>query len=336
LDNRARELDAYARHLQQTRGTLVQYEHELAEAYQQFHAEYEQKTRETQALAAVAEKETSKIRSQQEPEKEALESALTMRKLIDADAAEATINQLRRDVEQARTDLTAQVTRQRDRGDKAEAQVDALRTDLTGIRDELRQREEILEHLRSELKQREEKLRAASASDDVAKLAPGRQQALIEKLLKDVAERDGRIRDLQHRLEKQQLPSAGGDEESYEAELNRYRVELEKDRMLLNEEIAHLDAMRAEVEEARRETELYLSRERKQLASERGEINRLREQLRSEQANQQTTDSGSTEPTAKAKQTKGETAESPPTAASPPDLIARLRLRNKNAPGRKP
>ncbi len=339
LDLRSGELNAYAKHLRRTRATLTQYEQELSEAYQQFQAEYDGAVRETQALKDRALEEADAIRRGAEDGHGSANSA----RLSDtahgqpreiAGVAAEVINQLRQETEEARAELAEE----RNRVDKAESQVRLLKIDMTGLRQELRQREEVLEHLKAELEKREEKARPAPVDGEIVLAAPERLLALVEKLQMDVAERDDRIRDLQRNLENFQQLSGHMEKQAYETELNRYRVELEQERALLNEEIALFQSTRAEVDETRQELELQVSHERVQIAREWGEINRVREQLRREASNQEQAESAVRERPVKTRpatmtEVVLDVSPAPEESPAPQDLIARLRPNSKQEVG---
>jgi hypothetical protein len=105
-------------------------------------------------------------------------------------------------------------------------------------------------------------------------------KATINLLRSLLQEKDGVIEDLQKRL----APRPGGDSDmdSYEAELNQFRLQLEADRGKLGKEIEALRARNTELDDATRELELEMSRERAELARERTRVERLREEMRLE------------------------------------------------------
>jgi chromosome segregation ATPase len=304
LDIRARELDGYARHLRRTRLTLGQYEQELAEAYHQFHAEYDRAVQEAEAL--------------KEP----------------AGAPEGASAEPRREAEQLRAELTARLAAERDRADGAEGDLKVVRDELATLREELRQREEVVEHLKAELKREQDKSSEASLSDEFELAAPEQLLATVERLRREIADRDAYIRELRQRIEEMEALADPAEKEAYEAELNNYRLGLEQDRAALADEMTRLRVYRAELEEAKQEAELQASRERGQLAKEWAEVNRLREQLRREQGGAPKPESDVRE-RPKVKQGKGDAAETPPASPAPrppapADLIARLARGSKH------
>jgi pSer/pThr/pTyr-binding forkhead associated (FHA) protein len=305
LDIRARELDWYARHLRRTRLTLGQYEQELAEAYHQFHAEYDR---------AVQEAEAVKERP--------------------GTVTEEAVAEARREGEHLRAELKAKSEAERARAEKAEGQLNALRDELAVLREDVRQREEVIEHLKAQLKREQDKSSEASLSDEFELAAPEQLLATVERLQREIADRDAHIRELRHRIEEMEALADPAEKEAYEAELNNYRLELEQDRAALADELTRLQTYRAELEEAKREAEAQTSRERAQLAKEWAEVSRLREELRREQGTAQKPESSARE-RLKGKQGKGDAAETPPASQAPrppaqADLIARLARGSKH------
>jgi pSer/pThr/pTyr-binding forkhead associated (FHA) protein len=334
LDIRARELDAYARHLQHTRATLSQYEHELSEAYQQFHAEYDQGVREAQAIKDRAAQEAEALRHRSQHNDPLSDTAHGESLIHDEEATAAVLEQLRQENDQKCADLTTQLTNERNRVEKVETLVKSLKKDLSELRNELREREEALADLKSQLEHRESKREPSEIIGEIKLAAPEQLLALVEKLQKDVAERDDGIRELERTVEQLRHLTRHGDKEAYEAELNHYRAALEEDRVAVNEEIARLEGMRQEVEQLRHEMELHISRERVQIAREWVEINRIREQLRRDLAKREQPESAGKERPAKSKlTTKSEAIELTPSPPPDPpthaDLIARLRPGSK-------
>ena len=326
---RARELDAYAQHLQHTRTTLTTYEQELSEAYQQFHAEYDNAVRETQAIKDQALEEAETIRRASQQNDPLSDTAHGESRLHDDEATAAVLGELREEHERRCAELTAQLANERQRLQKAETLVKSLKNDLTELRGELREREEVLDQLRAELEQIGQKCEPPEIDGEIRLAAPDQLLALAEKLQKEVANRDDRIRELDRHVQHLETLTGYTEKAAYEAELNRYHAELEQDRVAVIEELARLEMIRGEVEEARQEMELHVSRERVQIAREWVEINRVREQLRRDHALRKQGDSGVRERTAKGKQTKIEVVDvTPSTAPAAPaqqDLIARLR-----------
>jgi chromosome segregation protein len=152
----------------------------------------------------------------------------------------------------------------------------ALRQEVEHLREQLGE-----EKVRSTAQQAElQALRAMEETQSaMVEISGGAEMhALIDRLRKEVRERDALLANLTRRLE-QHSSRPDGDAESYEAELNRYRLELEQERRSLNEQLAQLQQRHAEVEEAARETELQMARERATFAREQAELNRLRQEL---------------------------------------------------------
>ena len=284
----------------------------MKEAYQQFHAEYEKAVQEAAAIKEQAVNEAATLRQQAGKNGQAVEG-------YDQQFAETVLAELREEAEQMRLQLTGKLTAESERAAKAEAQIKAFQTELADLQKQLKQREEILDHLKAELKRRDEKARLLATKGDLEMQAPERMLALVEKLQKDVVERDAQISELHRKMQPLQELSDPEDKVGYGEELNRFRVELEQDRAWLNEELARLQVFKAEIDETRQEEELRISRERVEVAREWAEINRIREQLRRDSTKPDKGDTLARE-RAKVKQpTKGESVEVNPAASRWPN-----------------
>ncbi|MEI7683487.1 MAG: FHA domain-containing protein [Planctomycetota bacterium] len=113
----------------------------------------------------------------------------------------------------------------------------------------------------------------------------GASSAEVEKLQAEMQALRDRLRDREAIIEEMKQDSEkthGGDPESYEADLNRFRKELESDRGRLNKEIESLRQRNQELDEATRELEMELSRERAEMARERIRLDRIREEVKAD------------------------------------------------------
>jgi pSer/pThr/pTyr-binding forkhead associated (FHA) protein len=213
-------------------------------------------------------------------------------------------------------------------------------SELSGLRDVLRQREAEIARLTEEARQRDKAKTDSSLSDEFELAAPKDLLALVERLRSEISNRDTHIRGLNTRIEELEEMADPSEKEAYEAELNNYRVELEQDRARLNEEIARLQAFQVQLDQTKQETEMQHSRERVMLAREWAEINRLREQLRREGGNTPQPEPAATatprDRVTKSKQIKGDASPAGTPQPASSDLMSRLkrvrRMRDEGTP----
>jgi chromosome segregation ATPase len=176
----------------------------------------------------------------------------------------------------------------------AESTLRGQRGELLRMMAELKQLQEVvrsgqapeLEALRRE----NEELRRNLAERDQAQAAPALPpevvaerdalRAEVDQLRRLVQEKDALLAQLKDRPAT--APRTASDLETYEAELNQFRLQLEEDRRRLNEELEHVRVRNQELDEANREMELELSRERVDLARERTRLERVRDEARAE------------------------------------------------------
>jgi hypothetical protein len=181
---------------------------------------------------------------------------------------------------------------------KETEEVRSLRQENDALRQALAQRDELLaerERAAAErdqaLGERDEALAALTqaerkpAAQATAPAQPPEQvqelQATVARLRLLVEEKDRQLADTRQRAAAA-APMTEGDMESYEAELNQFRLQLEADREKLGKEIGALRARNTELDDATRELELEMSRERAEMARERTRVERLREEMRLE------------------------------------------------------
>jgi pSer/pThr/pTyr-binding forkhead associated (FHA) protein len=195
------------------------------------------------------------------------------------------------ELEQRRQDLVQQ---QQDRSREAET----VRPDLTltAANDLLVKQHQALNQFEAALaQQREELMRLLTglqrlqeppqtpAATDPHLAAEVENLHAENRLLRQlIEERNAEIEERQHKPEPQPQPAVGIDVETYESELNQYRMQLEADRRKLTAEIEQLRVRNQELDEATRDMEMELSRERAELARERIRLERLRDETRSE------------------------------------------------------
>jgi hypothetical protein len=177
--------------------------------------------------------------------------------------------------------------------EQAERALRGQRAELLRMMTEVRRLQEVVRHggdaEREALRRENEQLRHALAGRDQAAPAPAlppeaaeeldrlRGEARQLRLL--VEEKDALLQELTRR------PPAGreaSDLESYEAELNQFRLQLQEDRRRISDDLEQLRARKQELDTATREAEMELSRERAELARERTRLERLRDEVRIE------------------------------------------------------
>lgn len=145
--------------------------------------------------------------------------------------------------------------------------------------EQLRSENGILHALLLEKEKMMEELPGIAAGKHEA--SPAEVEALQSELqgLRDaLREKESLIDELKQ--ESERIP--GGDPETYEAELNRFRKELELDRGRLNKEISSLRQRNQELDDATRELEMELSRERAEMARERIRLDRMRDEVKAD------------------------------------------------------
>jgi hypothetical protein len=104
----------------------------------------------------------------------------------------------------------------------------------------------------------------------------------LEELGRLLADRDTLIEQLRQTAAASAPAPQSQALESYEAELNRFRLQLEGEKTTFQEEVGEFRTRCADLDRTNRETELAMSRERAELARERARLERVREEVRLE------------------------------------------------------
>jgi pSer/pThr/pTyr-binding forkhead associated (FHA) protein len=160
----------------------------------------------------------------------------------------------------------------------ASAEMAAAAKPANDADDEIRQENKVLRRL---LDEAEADLKHFKDAPAAAPQQGSHEVELLQKELQDVRaellEKAKLIDEL-----KVDAKSVGGDPESYEADLNRFRKELEADRTRLNKEIESLRVRNQELDDATREMEMELSRERAEMGRERIRLDRMRDEVKAD------------------------------------------------------
>jgi nucleoprotein TPR len=142
-------------------------------------------------------------------------------------------------------------------------QIDDLRAEVELLREELDNKEKVLNELN------------VQGGPDASSLRA--ENDLLQKLLEET---DRTVTELTEKSK--QSPKTENDLERYETELNEFRRQLDADRAKLNKEVEMLRDRNKELDEALREMEMEMSKERAELGRERTRLERVREEVKTD------------------------------------------------------
>jgi pSer/pThr/pTyr-binding forkhead associated (FHA) protein len=256
LDKRHQELEHWARHLQKNYQRLTERE----AAVHQAKVELAEERRQVQ----LAQTQLTEGRAQWDAEQAQTEARLAQQQQSN-EQADATLRQ-------KRAELVQMVTELKHMQEAARRQENA---DLLALREENERLQQLLAEVKAE-RPGEGAATAAVNENLVAERAALHQE--VERLSFQLTEKDALIAQL-GQLPAVPTPAAfGGEIESYEAELDGFRLRMEAERQALCEQARQLRAQSAELHEASRALELERSRERAEFARERVRLARLRDE----------------------------------------------------------